>query len=169
VLGLDPQQLSPICEEAGVDLANLNAPGQVVISGPTAALEKAAALAKVEGAKRVLPLQVSAAFHSRWMRPMSDEFARSIDATPITEPNIPVVANVTARPVSSPDEIRSLLREQTYSPVRWIESVEYIVSQGVLTFVEIGPGKVLSGLIKRIAPQVQVASSEELLAANTQE
>jgi [acyl-carrier-protein] S-malonyltransferase len=142
VLGLDPAQLAPICEQAGVDLANLNAPGQVVISGPTAALEAAATLAKAQGAKRVLTLQVSAAFHSRWMRPMSDEFARTIDATPITEPGIPVVANVTAQPVTSAEEIRDLLRQQTFSPVRWIESIEYIVAQGVLTFVEIGPGKV---------------------------
>jgi [acyl-carrier-protein] S-malonyltransferase len=163
VLGLDPERLAAICEEAGVDLANINAPGQLVISGPVAALEKAANLAKSAGARRVVPLQVSAAFHSRWMRAMSDEFARTVDATPMSDPGIPVVANVSARPSNTAEEIRSLLRRQTYSPVRWIESVEYIVSQRVLTFVEIGPGKVLSGLIKRIAPEADIVSSEELL------
>lgn len=164
VLGLDNSAVAAVCEEAGVDLANLNAPGQVVISGPLAALDAAAALAKARGARRVVPLQVSAAFHSRWMRAMSDEFGKAIDAAPMQEPATPVVANVSARPVVSSGEERRLLREQTYSPVRWVESVQYMVAEGVTTFVEIGPGKVLSGLVKRIAPDVQIMSSEDLLA-----
>jgi [acyl-carrier-protein] S-malonyltransferase len=165
VLGLDDEELRSVCEEAGVDIANLNAPGQVVISGPLDALDVAGNRARERGARRIVPLQVSAAFHSRWMRPMAEEFAATIRATPFTEPKVPVVANVTAQPVQDVGEIRHLLEEQTYSPVRWVESVSYMASNGVNTFIEIGPGKVLSGLVKRIAPEAQVLASEELLLA----
>jgi [acyl-carrier-protein] S-malonyltransferase len=164
LIGLPDEELAHLCEVADVDLANLNAPGQVVISGPQDALEKASALAKERGAKRAIPLQVSAAFHSRWMQPMSEQFAESIAATTFARPNIPVVANVTARPEHSPDEIRRLLQKQTYSSVRWVESVQYMAKQGVDTFVEIGPGKVLSGLIKRIALEAHTLASDDLLA-----
>jgi [acyl-carrier-protein] S-malonyltransferase len=164
LIGLPDEELARLCEDADVDLANLNAPGQVVISGPHDALETASALAKERGAKRTIPLSVSAAFHSRWMKPMSEKFAASIAATRFAAPTIPVVANVTAKPEHSPEEIRKLLQKQTYSSVRWVESVQYIVEQGVDTFVEIGPGKVLSGLIKRIAPDVRTMTSDDLLA-----
>ncbi len=164
VLGIPDDVLAEVCEAVGVDIANLNAPGQVVISGPLDALEKASALAKERGARRVVPLQVSAAFHSRWMRAMSDEFAAYIDATHVADPTVSVVANVTARPVRQPEVIKRLLREQTYSSVRWIESVQYMVDHDIDTFVEMGPGKVLSGLIKRIAPEAHIYSSEDLLA-----
>jgi [acyl-carrier-protein] S-malonyltransferase len=166
VIGIDETTLAEVCREAGVDIANLNAPGQVVISGPLDALEAATALAKEHGARRVVPLQVSAAFHSRWMRPMSEEFAKAIAATPFSDPSIPVVANVSARPVASAAEIRDLLAAQTYSPVGWVESVQYMASEGVTTFIEVGPGKVLSGLVKRIAPDAQALASEDLLAAS---
>jgi [acyl-carrier-protein] S-malonyltransferase len=98
------------------------------------------------------------------MQPMSGEFGTHIDATHFADPVIPVVANVTARPVHSPDDIKRLLREQTYSSVRWIETVQYMHNHHVDTYVEIGPGKVLSGLIKRIAPEARIFSSEDLLA-----
>lgn len=163
VLGLEDAALKEVCEAAGVDVANLNAPGQVVISGPLDALEIAGNLAKERGARRTIPLQVSAAFHSRWMRPMSEEFSRTIADTPFQDPQTTVVANVTARPVTSAAEIRKRLAEQTYSPVRWVESVGYMAAEGVSTFVEIGPGKVLSGLVKRIIPDAQILSSEDLL------
>jgi [acyl-carrier-protein] S-malonyltransferase len=163
VLGMGEEELRAVCEETGVDLANLNAPGQVVISGPLDALEVAGSLARERGARRVVPVQVSAAFHSRWMRPMSIEFARSIAQAPLRDPRIPIVANVTARPVRSETEIRELLEAQTYSPVRWTESVQNMAFEGVTTFVEIGPGKVLSGLVKRIVPDAQVLASEDLI------
>jgi [acyl-carrier-protein] S-malonyltransferase len=163
IIGLPDSELDAVCDEAGVDLANLNAPGQVVISGPADALEHASSIAKERGARRVIPLQVSAAFHSRWMRPMAEEFAGSIASTPFSEPQIELIANVTARPVRDAREIRSLLEMQTYSPVRWVESVRYMAEQGVQTFVEVGPGKVLSGLVKRIAPDVPVLVSDDLL------
>jgi [acyl-carrier-protein] S-malonyltransferase len=164
VLGLDGDALAEVCEAAGVDIANLNAPGQVVISGPSDALERAAEMARERGARRVMPLQVSAAFHSRWMRSMSDEFAARIEGTHFADTLISVVANVTARPVHHPDQVKRLLAEQSYSSVRWIESVQYMVEHGVDCFVEIGPGKVLSGLIKRISPDARTFSSEDLLA-----
>jgi [acyl-carrier-protein] S-malonyltransferase len=163
VIGMEDEVLRRLCGSAGVDIANMNAPGQVVISGPLEALETVSKLAKEAGARRVVPLQVSAAFHSRWMRPMSGQFAESLAEVPFGEPQVPVVANVTARPVRSASDIPGLLAAQTYSPVRWVESVEYMVSQGVTTFVEIGPGKVLAGLVKRIVPEAQTISSEELL------
>ncbi len=163
ILSLPEEELEGVCKEADVDLANLNAPGQVVISGPIDALELAGQLAKARGARRVMPLPVSAAFHSRWMRPMSESFAQDIERASFHEPHIPVVANVTAQPASI-DEIPDLLVMQTYSSVRWVESVQYMVEQGVQAFVEIGPGKVLSGLIKRIAPDAQVLASDDLLA-----
>ncbi len=163
VLGLDEHEVARLCEQAGVELANLNAPGQVVISGPLDALELAGSLARERGARRVMPLQVSAAFHSRWMRPMAAQFADFIARFDFNPPRIPVVANVTARPVASEADIPRLLAEQTYSPVRWVESVQYMVGQGVNTFVEVGPGRVLSGLVKRIAPDAVVLASEDLL------
>ena len=163
ILSLPEDALEGVCREADVDLANLNAPGQVVISGPLESLERAGHLAKERGAKRVIPLPVSAAFHSRWMRPMSKSFAQDIERASFHGPRIPVVANVTARPASR-DEIPNLLVEQTYSSVRWVESVQYMAEHGVQTFVEIGPGKVLSGLVKRIAPDAQVLMSDDLLA-----
>jgi [acyl-carrier-protein] S-malonyltransferase len=164
VIGLPDSELESVCEAAGVDLANLNAPGQVVISGPAGALEHATSIAKERGARRVIPLQVSAAFHSRWMRPMAEEFAASIASTPFSEPQIELVANVTAKPARDAHEIRRLLEMQTYSPVRWVESVRYMAEQDVQTFVEVGPGKVLSGLVKRIAPDTRVLASDDLLA-----
>jgi [acyl-carrier-protein] S-malonyltransferase len=165
IIGLPDEELPAVCGLDGVDLANLNAPGQVVISGPLDALEKVGELAKERGARRVIPLQVSAAFHSRWMRAMSEEFGKYIAETPMNNPKIEIVANVTARPASSVREIRELLEKQTYSSVRWVESVQFMADKGVRTFVEIGPGKVLSGLVKRIAPDAEILSSEDLLSA----
>ncbi|MDQ3929600.1 MAG: ACP S-malonyltransferase [Chloroflexota bacterium] len=164
VLGLPDEAAESVSRGAGVDLANLNAPGQIVLSGPQEALAQATELAEAAGARRVVPLQVSAAFHSRWMRPISEQFALHLGQTAFAEPEIPVVANVTARPAPDALDIRRLLEMQTYSPVRWVESVQYMVEQGVTTFVEVGPGKVLSGLIKRIARGSQVVSSEDLLS-----
>ncbi len=163
IIGLPDEMVESVCLDANVDLANINAPGQVVISGLLDALERAGQLAKERGARRVILLQVSAAFHSRWMRPMSEEFAQFMQPVRFQEPSIPVVANVTARPASAED-LHNLLVMQTYSPVRWVESIQYMVGESVQTFVEIGPGKVLSGLVKRIAPDAQALASDDLLA-----
>src|SRR5690606_30822534 len=139
---------------------NDNAPGQVVVSGHKAAVERAIEIAKGKGAKRALLLPVSAPFHCPLMQPAADKMAEALAGEAILAPFVPVVANVTAAPVSSPDDIRRLLVEQVTGAVRWRESVEEMVKLGVTTFVECGAGKVLSGLVKRINRDAATVSIE---------
>jgi len=161
VIGLDAEQLRDACAQAsqtcqpGVVVANDNCPGQVVISGGKQAVAAAGALAKARGAKRVMPLAVSIAAHSPLMGSITDEFARAVAATPLSAARTPVVANTTARPITHPDDIRAELCAQLTSPVRWTESAQWMQSQGVTAFVEIGPKDVLVNLIKRIAPAAE--------------
>lgn len=176
VMGLDDSRLDAICQElrvqfpeSGIQVANFNSPGQTVISGGMAALEEAMRQAKREGAKRVVLLPVSAAFHSGIMRKMAESFAEELDKFEIGRAIVPVVANVTANPVQEPEEIRKELVSQFYSPVRWLESVRYMALSGVQSFVEVGPGKVLTGLIKRIAASAQAVDSESLLPLFTEQ
>ncbi|HRE29867.1 MAG TPA: hypothetical protein PK954_24710, partial [Anaerolineales bacterium] len=138
--------------EAGapVQVANDNCPGQVVISGALPALEKAMELAKARGAKRALRLQVSIAAHSALMAPEVPGYAEAVAATPIRAPLVPVVSNITAAPLADDDAIRVELPAQLTSPVRWTESVRYLLERGVTTFVELGSKDVLTGLLKRI-------------------
>jgi len=157
VLGLDDETLEAVCHEAttrqggmGVVCANYNSPGQVVISGEVAALDMAGALAKERGARRVIPLAVSIASHSPLMKEAAEAFAMSVSAVPLHAPQIPVVANVTARPLSSVADIRNEMVTQLTSPVRWTASVQYMVAQGVTLLVEVGPKDVLTGLNRRI-------------------
>jgi [acyl-carrier-protein] S-malonyltransferase len=163
IIGADDAALAEVCAECGVDLANFNAPGQTVISGARDAVERAGARIKERGARRVVPLAVSIASHSRLMRPAAARMEALLAEAPLRAPSVPLVPNVTARPTTDPAEIRRLLVEQLYSPVRWVESVEYMMAAGVTTFWEIGAGKVLGGLIKRIAPAVTVEQSEAYL------
>lgn len=162
VLGLSEEALAAVCREATgsdggvVQVANLNSPGQIVISGTESALARAMELARARGARRVVRLNVSGAFHSPVMEPAATGLARALETLPLNGVQTPVVANVTARPVRQADEIRAELVAQLCAPVRWQHSVEHMVAEGVSTFVEIGPGNVLSGLIKRTCPQVQV-------------
>lgn len=153
ILGLDEDKLAAVLAEAGmagiVEMATLNCPGQVVVAGQTGAVTEAGRLAIAAGASRVLPLQVSGPFHSSLMRSAADRFAADLASSYMQPAAIPVVANVTARPVTDPSGIRRLLFEQIFSPVRWEESVRYMLEEGVETFVEFGPGKVLSGLVRR--------------------
>ena len=160
ILGLDFEKVSLIAHEAARDLyltgaiceaANDNGGGQVVISGTKAAVERAMELAKRAGAKRALPLAVSAPFHCSLMTPAADVMARALAGTLILVPKIPLVANVTATAVSDPAAIRDNLVKQVTGTVRWRESVAYMAEQGVTRFVEVGAGKVLAGLVKRIA------------------
>lgn len=167
VLGLDAEPLVAVCkkatEEAGVvQVANLNSPGQIVISGTKEGVERAGELAKEAGAKRVLPLNVSGPFHSSLMKPAAKKLEAVLEELEIKEADIPVVANVTAKPVTSASDIKTHLIEQLYSPVRWVETVEYLLAQGVNTFVEVGPGKVLSGLIKKVDKNVQLYNVSDL-------
>jgi len=157
IMGLDVSTLHAICSEASdagsVVVANENSPGQLVISGTLAGVERAMALAKARGAKRALPLNVSAAFHS----PLMAEAARGLEVAvaeveQVSVPKMPVISNVTADPLVEPQAIRAELVAQVTAPVRWIASVERMAADGVTHVVEIGPGNVLAGLIKRIAP-----------------
>lgn len=157
VLNLDRAKLQAVCEEvtaAGypVQLANLNCPGQIVISGSAEGVKLAGEKAKEAGAKRVLPLNVSGPFHSSLMQPAADKLHAVLAGVTVRDAGIPVVANVTARPVSAAQAIVDSLVQQVSAPVLWEDSVQWMVEQGVTTFVEIGPGKVLAGLVKKIAP-----------------
>ncbi len=160
VIGLEPEAVEELCAEAAssgaVQCANFNSPGQIVISGSVPGVRKAMELAKARGAKLVRELVVSGAFHSELMTGARDEFRSALAAAPIRDARIPVYANVSARPVRNAGQIRKLLDEQLTSPVRWEESILRMAADGAKTFVEIGPGKVLQGLVKRIDPSAGI-------------
>ncbi|BDG60613.1 ACP S-malonyltransferase [Caldinitratiruptor microaerophilus] len=165
ILGLDTVVVEAICEQARgvgwVEPANYNCPGQVVVAGEVAAVDRAVQLAKEAGAARAVKLAVSAPFHTRMLAPAADRLAEVLAAVPIRPARIPVVANVTAEPVQDPEEIRTLLIRQVASPVRWEQSVRRMVADGVDTFVEVGPGRALSGFIKRIDRRLKVFNVED--------
>ena len=157
VMGLDDDQIAAACRQATLEVesgsvqpANLNAPGQVVISGTQAALDQAIALCQAAGAKRAIALNVSAPFHSELMRPAADDLRATLDQVTFSQPTIKVVQNVLAAPCDDIDLIKAHLVTQLYSAVRWTESIEYLHKAGVTQVVECGPGKVLTGLNKRI-------------------
>ena len=154
VLGLDDPVLAEICAEASetgvVVVANANCPGQTVLSGEVGPLERAMQMAKERGAKRIARLNVSIASHSPLMREASADFGRAVAAAPIVDPAVPVVANASAEPLLTADAIREELSVQMERPVRWTESVQTMLAAGVTTFVEVGPGNVLQGLVRRI-------------------
>ncbi|AQQ53755.1 ACP S-malonyltransferase [Planococcus lenghuensis] len=161
VLGLGAKELARVTDEVTADgqsvqLANINCPGQIVISGTKEGVERASALAKEQGAKRAIPLDVSGPFHSELMEPASEGLRKTLDAIDLAKAEPPVISNVTAQPVTEPAEIRDLLVRQLYSPVQWEQSVREMISQGVTVFIEAGPGKVLSGLVKKIDRSVKV-------------
>lgn len=163
VLGLDRDRLAEVTnsvteEGFSVQLANLNCPGQIVISGTTKGVELAGAKAKEAGAKRVLPLVVSGPFHSSLMKPAAGQLKEELDQIDMKAATIPVIANVTAEPISAASEIKEKLIEQLYSPVLWEDSVAKMLELGVDTFIEIGPGKVLSGLVKKISKNAKTYS-----------
>jgi [acyl-carrier-protein] S-malonyltransferase len=170
VLGLEREALEEVCATVSADsggyvgVANDNCPGQLVISGTCAALEQAMALARTSGAKRVVPLAVSIAAHSPLMADAARQFRRSLDATPFAEPSIPVVCNATARTVTDPDGLREALAQQLTSPVRWTESVRWMVEQQVERFIEVGPKHVLSGLGRRIDRTIENSDVETMLS-----
>lgn len=169
ILGLDFDQVKEIVAEASkvgvVAVANDNSPGQVVISGAVAAVEKANELAKTKGAKRAVLLPVSAPFHSPLMQPAAVIMDGALKSATFNAPSLPVIANVTAKEVTSPDDIRRLLVEQVTGIVRWRESMEYMVKLGVTSVLEIGVGKVLTGLNKRIDKNLEancIASVDDI-------
>jgi [acyl-carrier-protein] S-malonyltransferase len=172
LLGLEYEVAIAIAEEAAqgqvCEAANDNGGGQVVVSGDKAAVERAIEIAKVKGAKRAMLLPVSAPFHCRLMQPAAEAMATALSDVIINVPASPLISNVLASPISSPDDIRRRLVEQVTGTVRWRESVAYMASQGVTRFFEIGAGKVLSGLVKRIsdgAVGISVGSPNDLAGA----
>jgi [acyl-carrier-protein] S-malonyltransferase len=164
VLKLQETTVEDICKRASqgadsiVQVANYNSPGQVVISGHSDALDRAIALAEEAGARRVARLAVSIAAHSPLMVSIVDEFRRAVLATPLQAPQIPLIANVTAQPLASVEDIRREMVDQLTSSVRWVESVEHMAAQGVTHCIEVGPREVLTGLIPRISKSVRATA-----------
>ena len=158
ILGLDEASAEAVCRDAGAELCNINSPGQIVIGGTNDAVARACALAVERGAKRAIPLDVGGAFHTSLMQPAVPAMADAVAAAGIRAPRVQVVTNDTALPTTDAADIERELTYQLTHPVRWVQCVEYMAAQGVTTFVEIGPGRVLSGLIKRIASGAQAKS-----------
>jgi len=162
VLGLEDHIVEEVC--ASVDgvvvAANYNCPGQLVISGETTAVEKACELLKEKGAKRALLLPVGGAFHSPMMEPAREELAKAIENTKFSTPVCPVYQNVTAKAVADPTEIKKNLIIQLTAPVKWTQSVQQIIADGASEFIEVGPGNVLQGLVKKINKDVQTSSAQ---------
>lgn len=169
VIGADDNQLEEMARQYGVEVANYNAPGQTALSGTTEGLARFTQAAKEAGIgiKKVIPLPVSAAFHSTLMRPMAVELGKLIAEINFSPAQFPLVSNVTAQPLPLDDAaaLQQELTVQTYSPVRWVESVRTMYAGGATRFVEIGTGKVLGGLIKRIEKSAEVFNSEDVLKA----
>ncbi|GIV45800.1 MAG: malonyl CoA-acyl carrier protein transacylase [Ignavibacterium sp.] len=160
IVGLQPEVVENLCKEASavgiVQCANFNSPGQIVISGSVDGVKKAMELCKANGAKLVKELVVSGAFHSPLMEPAKERLQKALDETNFYNARFAVYANVTAKPVSEKEEIKKLLFDQLTSPVRWEETIKNMIDDGIEEFYEIGPGKVLQGLVKRINPDVKV-------------
>ena len=154
ILGLERSQVELICDQARGDeileIANLLCPGNIVISGALRACERAAEIARQIGAMKVVPLAVAGAFHTPIMRPADERLAAALEKVSLRTPRIPVVSNVDARPHSDPEEIRRLLIRQVIEPVRWEDSMRYLINEGFDNFYEVGPGRVLRGLLRRI-------------------
>lgn len=165
IIGLDEKSTREVCAEAGVELANWNCPGQIVISGANEKLPKACELAKAKGAKKAVPLAVAGAFHSSLIASAQPGLAKILESTQISSPSVPVMANVTGRPHESVSMIRQRLVEQVTAPVRWEDSMRYLLAQGFTRFIELGPGTALSGFMRRIdkhAWMLNVADVESL-------
>lgn len=167
VIGLTHEEVAALCAEVSenygpVEPATLNAPGQTVIAGSAEALQVAVDKVKAAGARRAVRLAVSGPFHSSMLRRAGEQLAAELEKATWHEPKVPVVANVSARPVTDVEAIQRALVDQVSSAVRWEESVRYMVQQGVRLFLEIGPGKVLSGLIRRIDPSVEILDLADL-------
>jgi [acyl-carrier-protein] S-malonyltransferase len=167
ILSLDPAQVTEVCEQAAqetgltVSAANLNSPGQTVISGALAAVEKASTLAKAKGARRAVLLPVSAPFHCALMQPAQEEVARVLSALEMSDPRIPVAANFTGGLVTTADEVREVLIHQVTGAVRWVDCMKTLIGAGVDTFLEVAPGKVLCGLLKQIDPAKKSMNVED--------
>ena len=162
IMGLDEAVIAEIGRETDTCLANINCPGQIVISGAAENVARAMEMAKSKGAARITALKVSGAFHSPLMQPAVEGMEKFTAAITFQKPSIPVIANTTARPLTAAEAIRPELLNQLRNPVQWQRSIEYMTANGVDTFIEIGPGKVLTGLIKRISPEAKLINLSNL-------
>jgi [acyl-carrier-protein] S-malonyltransferase len=162
IIGLDENLTREVCAQTGAVLANLNCPGQLVISGATDAIGRACELAKAKGARRALPLSVAGAYHSPLMASAQPKLQAELARVNLKSPSVTVISNVTAQPQESPESIRTRLVEQVTSSVRWEESMRYLLSQGFSRFIELGPGTALSGFLKRIDKNGQTLNVADL-------
>jgi [acyl-carrier-protein] S-malonyltransferase len=167
IIGLDETLLVEVCQKSGAVIANINCPGQIVISGATENVARAMEMATAAGASRIIPLQVSGAFHTSLMQLAVDGMAEYIGSLSFQKPSLPVIGNTTAEPLPTAESVKSELLRQLCNPVQWQRSIEYMVESGVTTFIEIGPGKVLTGLIKRINKEVETINIGDLEAVRT--
>jgi [acyl-carrier-protein] S-malonyltransferase len=167
VIGLDETPTREVCAEAGVVLANLNCPGQLVISGESDYVTKAVELAKAKGAKRAIPLPVAGAYHSPLMGGAQPKLQAELVKIKLSSPAVTVVSNVTAQPHATPDMITARLVEQITSSVRWEESMRYLLAQGFTRFIELGPGTALSGFMKRIDRNAHMLNVADVVSLET--
>ena len=167
ILGLDEASATEVCRKSDTVMANVNCPGQIVISGAAENVTRAMEMATVAGASRAIPLQVSGAFHSQLMKPAVDGLTEYIASLSLNKPFIPVVGNTTAKPMTTVEAVKSELLNQLTNPVQWQRTIEYIAGKGVPTFIEIGPGRVLTGLIKRIDKEARTINVGDLEAVRT--
>jgi [acyl-carrier-protein] S-malonyltransferase len=167
IIGLEEAVTREICREADVELANLNCPGQIVISGESGKIAQACELAKRRGAKRALPLAVAGAYHSRLMASAQPKLRSVLASVSIRSPNVPIISNVTAQPHREPPDILSLLVDQVTSSVRWEESIRLLLEQGFTRFIELGPGAALTGFMKRIDKNVQAVNVADVGSLET--
>ncbi|MCD6363004.1 MAG: ACP S-malonyltransferase [Synergistetes bacterium] len=165
IIGLPLEVVENICSEASegevLTCANINSPKQIVVSGHRSAVERALKMAKERGAKKVVELKVSAPFHCELMRSVGDKLFEEFQKVEFKDAEIPIIANVDAEPTVRAEDIKRKLKEQTFSPVRWVESVQKMIFEGVEAFIEVGPGKVLSGLIRSIDRKVKILRIED--------
>ncbi len=164
IIGLDEASLAEVCNETDTRIANINCLGQLVISGAKENLTQAADLAKARGAHRTIPLSVSGAFHTPLMQSAVDGLSEIVATLSFHKPLIPILANTTAQPLTTAEQVKTELLRQLCNGVQWQRSIEYMVNDGVSTFIEIGPGKVLSGLIKRINKEAKTVNIGDLQA-----
>jgi len=158
IIGLDEPALAEVCARSGARIANINCPGQIVISGAEDNLTRAMEMAKAKGAARVIRLQVSGAFHTPLMQPAVDGMGKIIAELSFSPPDVPIIGNTTAQPITTAEMVKYELLRQLCNCVQWQRSIEYMLGDGVSTFVEIGPGRVLAGLIKRIDRNVNIVN-----------
>ncbi len=162
LIGVSEELAESICRASDTEISNLNSPQQVVISGHKDKLEAAATIAREKGVRKIIPLKVNGAFHSRLMAPAAEGLKKALDDLRYNEPSPPVVANSSAQPLTTHNQIKQELEIQLLKPVLWQKSVEYMNNEGVTTFIEFGPGQVLTGLIKRIIPDARVYNISDL-------